>query len=79
MDASPAEAAARRLAAQIRHWLEEGAHQATEMIGPVPCFFGRVNGYYRWQMILRGPDPQAVVRGRSLGDWRVEADPPSLL
>ncbi len=79
LDASQAEAEARRLAAQIRHWLEEGAHQATEMIGPVPCFFGRVNGYYRWQMILRGPDPQAVVRGRSLGDWRVEADPPSLL
>lgn len=79
LDPRQAEEAALKLSAQIRRWLEEGQHHATEMIGPVPCFFSRVNGYYRWQILLRGPDPLAVVRGRPLGDWRVEVDPPNLL
>jgi primosomal protein N' (replication factor Y) len=79
LDSHQAEEAALNLSAQIRRWLEEDQHHATKMIGPVPCFFSRVNGYYRWQILLRGPDPLTVVRGRPLGDWRVEVDPPNLL
>ena len=62
-------------------WLEEGDFRATEMIGPAPCFFGRQDGLYRWQIVLRGPDPASVLRGRSLGasGWRVQIDPLSLL
>jgi len=51
----------------------------TSVIGPVPCFYARINGMYRWQIILRGPDPVSLLRGRDFGDWRVEVDPPSLL
>jgi primosomal protein N' (replication factor Y) (superfamily II helicase) len=46
---------------------------------PTPCFFARVAGSYRWQILLRGPDPASLLRGRNLGDWRVEVDPVSLL
>lgn len=53
------------------------------MIGPVPSFFARLGGYYRWQIILRGADPTLVLREeaarRWLIDWRVEVDPISLL
>ena len=49
------------------------------MIGPVPCFFAKVNGEYRWQIILRGANPQELLRGVKLDGWRVEADPVSLL
>jgi primosomal protein N' (replication factor Y) len=49
------------------------------MIGPAPCFFTRIGGFYRWQIVLRGPDPASLLRGRSLGVWRVEAEPVSLL
>ncbi|HZU86019.1 MAG TPA: primosomal protein N', partial [Anaerolineaceae bacterium] len=74
-----AEQKARDLAAQLIHWIEESQLTATELIGPVPCYFNRVNGLYRWQIILRGPDPAAVLRGRSLQGWQIQVDPISLL
>jgi primosomal protein N' (replication factor Y) len=70
---------AQRLAGKIRGWIQGGRHPSTEIIGPVPCFFSRVSGYYRWQIILRGPDPVVILKDRNLGDCRVEVDPPSLL
>ena len=64
---------------ECQRWIEVGEHHATELIGPAPCFFARRDGLYRWQILLRGPDPAGVVRGRGLGAWRVEVDPLSLL
>jgi hypothetical protein len=37
------------------------------------------NKYYRWQIILCGPDPAGIIRGLPLGEWRVEVDPMELL
>ena len=79
INGSEAEAAAKEMAAKMRQWLAAAAGPATQMIGPVPCFYARINGMYRWQIILRGPDPVSLLRGRDFGDWRVEVDPPSLL
>ena len=45
----------------------------------VPCFFAKMDGVYRWQVILRGPDPASLLRGLRLDDWRVEVEPISLL
>jgi primosomal protein N' (replication factor Y) len=53
--------------------------RATDLIGPVPCFYSRLDGYYRWQIILRGPDPKSILIGENLGEWRVETNPQSLL
>jgi primosomal protein N' (replication factor Y) len=78
-EAEQAEARAREMAARLRAWLAAGERRATRLIGPVPCFFARLNGLYRWQIILRGPDPVSLLRGRPLGEWRVEVDPPDLL
>jgi primosomal protein N' (replication factor Y) len=51
-----------------------------DIIGPVPCFITRVRGRYRWQIILRGPDPTRVLEGYYLPlGWRVDVDPVSLL
>lgn len=77
--ASQAESAAQKLAAQVRGWLAESGHRATEMVGPVPCFFARIAGLYRWQIVLRGRDPAAILRGQEMTGWRVEVDPPNLL
>jgi primosomal protein N' (replication factor Y) len=77
--AERAEVEAREMARQVQQWIDEGEHRGTEIIGPVPCFFGRQNTLYRWQIVLRGPDPVEILRTRSLGDWRVEVDPTSLL
>jgi primosomal protein N' (replication factor Y) len=76
---SRAQAAAQEMAGRINTWLHKQDHRATRMIGPAPCFFARVGGQFRWQIILRGPDPASILRGRTLEDWRVEVNPISLL
>jgi primosomal protein N' (replication factor Y) len=78
-DAAQAEAAARSLAVQVKAWLAAEDRRATEIIGPAPCFFARIAGLYRWQIVLRGPDPASLLRNKPLGEWRVEVDPVSLL
>ncbi len=75
----PAEAEAARMAEQLRAWIKEQGLRQTELVGPAPCFFARISGQYRWQIVLRGPDPASLLRGRNLGDWRIEVNPPSLL
>lgn len=77
--ADAAEAAARQMAELVQHWIEQGGYGETEIIGPAPCFFNRVAGEYRWQILLRGPNPRAVLRGRDLGEWLVDFDPPAVL
>ncbi len=79
LKAKESEETATRMARQIQHWIEQEGFPSSDLIGPVPCFFSRVGGYYRWQIILRSPDPAAILRGRSLGDFQLEIDPPSLL
>ncbi len=78
-DPERAEDSANAMAGQIKGWLQEENRGETELVGPVPCFFSRIGGLYRWQLVLRGPNPASLLRGRALGDWRVEVNPPSLL
>jgi len=80
-DRNPAKAeeAANKLAAEIKQLLTTENRKQTTVIGPVPAFFSKVDGAYRWQIILRGPEPESLLRGRDLRDWRVEVDPVSLL
>lgn len=81
-EAARAEAAALGMATQLRGWLASEDDHLTELIGPAPCFFAQVDRQHRWQIILRGPDPTQVLRGRLANlpaDWRIEVNPPSLL
>jgi len=80
-DARPAEAEkqAWQMGDRIHKWLEADDRRQTTLVGPVPCFFARLNGLYRWQIVLRGPDPASLLRDKNLGKWRVEVDPVSLL
>ncbi len=79
-DARAAQRQAEALAQRLRQRMRREGFRATQMIGPAPCFFAREAGLYRWQIILRGPDPTGLVRGLRLPEgWDVEVDPPSLL
>ncbi len=73
------EAEARKMADRLSADIQTDKRIQTDLIGPVPCFFTKLNGLYRWQIILRGPDPASLLRGKALADWRVEVDPVSLL
>jgi len=79
VQSAAAESQARAMAAKLAGWIDSQDRRETTIIGPVPCFFSRLNGLYRWQIILRGPNPAGLLRGKNLGDWRVEVDPSSLL
>ena len=77
-DPRKAEAAARDLAERLRVWIQQ-AGQRVDLAGPVPCFFTRLFGRYRWQIVLRGHNPALLLQGRSLPDWIIDVDPTSLL
>jgi primosomal protein N' (replication factor Y) len=52
----------------------------TEMIGPVPCFFTKEDTMYRWQILLRGPDPLPAIIGLDIPNgWHVDVDPADVL
>ena len=78
-DAAKAEAEARQLVGRLTVDIETDKRMQTDLIGPVPCFFARLGGYYRWQIVLRGPEPESLLRGKALEGWRVEVGPVSLL
>ncbi len=80
-DADPlkAESDSQKAADKLKVRIDAEGRRQTELIGPVPAFFSKVDGIHRWQIILRGPDPVSLLRDMKLGDCRVEVDPISLL
>ena len=51
-----------------------------ELVGPAPMFFARIRGRYRWQILLRGPEPARLLDGLPLPQgWVVNVDPMTLL
>ncbi|MCA9950314.1 MAG: primosomal protein N', partial [Anaerolineales bacterium] len=60
--------------------IREKALAATEIIGPVPPFFNRIDGRYRWQIIIRAPDPTNLLADFPIPQaWIVDIDPVSTL
>jgi primosomal protein N' (replication factor Y) len=53
---------------------------ALDLIGPAPAYFHRVRGEYRYQILVRGENPHALIQdiGLPLG-WRIDVDPESVL
>lgn len=54
---------------QLTYWIESEKIPGTSLIGPVPCFYQRRAGYYRWQILVRGPDPRILLAGHPLKTW----------
>jgi primosomal protein N' (replication factor Y) len=82
-DAGRAEAEARTAASQLAGRLralsraEQGP--TADVVGPAPCFFGKIAGEHRWHLIVRAADPAALARGMTFKGWHVDVDPVSLL
>jgi primosomal protein N' (replication factor Y) len=83
-----AQAEAERGAALLRERMRKLNMTGTEMIGPAPCFFHRIDGQYRWHIILRGPNPAEVFKahqGMGMAEmditrgWYVDIDPGDVL
>ena len=75
-----AQAEAERMAAYLRDEIVRQAPLDTDLIGPAPCFFSQQRGAYRWQIVVRSPDPAALLRQVAVPlDWRLDIDPVDLL
>ena len=56
---------------------DRGARVA--VIGPAPAFLRRRSGRWRWNVVLRGDAPAALLDGGVEAPWSVDVDPDSLL
>lgn len=72
------QAEAGRLAGALRAGLAAGGHEA-DLIGPVPCFYRRLRGEYRWQIVIRATDPVSLLPDELPRGWLVDVDPVTLL
>ena len=78
-DEKRALAEAETLAEIFREEMQAAGMHASSVIGPHPCFIPRLYGRYRYQLVLRGPNPAALLPTLPLRGWTVEIDPPNLL
>jgi len=77
-DRDAAEAAGRAEADRLRALAaERGAR--VEVAGPAAAFVARRAGRWRFNVVLRGPDPVALLDGGVRAPWTVDVDPESLL
>jgi len=52
----------------------------TDVLGPSPAYVPRIRGRWRWQLLLRGRTPSALLRDLPLPPhWSVDVDPASLV
>jgi len=73
---SLAEQGARALTSRI----EEMGLTGTDIIGPAPCYYSRVGDMFRWQILVRAPDPRLALREAAIANgWHVELDPDDVL
>ncbi len=71
------------LAMRLERLLADTALADTDFVGPAPAFMERLRGRYRWQIILRSPDPAPLLDALTavplpLG-WSIDVDPLSTL
>ena len=71
---------ASRVAAELRMHRDAAGRAEPDVLGPTPAYMARVRGEYRWQLLVRGRNPAALIAAVRLGDhWSVDIDPASLL
>jgi primosomal protein N' (replication factor Y) len=75
-DAAQREATA--MADRLRIRAEE-RRAAVTVVGPAPAYIARRADRWRWNVVLRGQDPVALLDGGPDAPWSVDVDPESLL
>ncbi len=82
-DRYAAQVEATALASALERVVRERGLAETDIVGPAPAFMERLRGRYRWQVILRGPDPVAALRALPADTpwwgWSVDVDSASSL
>ena len=78
VDAAAAEREAAAMADRLR---ERAAARGGDVavVGPAPAYIARRADRWRWNVVLRGADPVALLDGGLDAPWSVDVDPESLL
>jgi primosomal protein N' (replication factor Y) len=77
-DRDEAETEATRFAGALRERATtRGSH--VRVVGPAPAYIARRAGRWRFNVVLRGSDPVALLDGGLDAPWSVDVDPESLL
>ncbi len=78
-DLTEATRVAGELGARLRRERAVSGDTSNDVLGPTPAYPLRVRGRYRWQVVLRGPAPEALLDRVPPGrGWVVDVDPVSL-
>jgi primosomal protein N' (replication factor Y) len=77
-DRAAAERTAQQMADDLRARSAERGSD-TAVVGPAPAYIARRADRWRWNVVLRGTDPVALLGGGLDAPWSVDVDPESLL
>jgi primosomal protein N' (replication factor Y) len=75
-----AERMANEMAQVLNLTVRERSLVATDILGPTPAFFTRLDGRYRWHIVVHTPDPHRLLEDVPIPrPWIVDIDPESTL
>jgi len=77
-DRAAAETEATAMADRLRQRAADRAARVA-VVGPAPAYIARRAERWRWNVVLRGDDPVALLDGGLDAPWSVDVDPESLL
>jgi primosomal protein N' (replication factor Y) (superfamily II helicase) len=77
-DPAAAEREAASMAERLRG-LAAARGGTVDVVGPAPAYIARRADRWRWNVVLRGDDPVALLDGGLDAPWSVDVDPESLL
>ena len=78
-DRDDAERAGRELADRLRDRAATGVGGRVQVSGPAPAFIAKRGDRWRFNVVLRGDDPVAVLGDPPGAPWSIDVDPESLL
>jgi primosomal protein N' (replication factor Y) (superfamily II helicase) len=78
VDRNEAERAAAAMADDLRRCAADRG-LSIAVVGPAPAYVARRSDRWRWNVVLRGEDPVALLDGGLDAPWSVDVDPESLL
>jgi primosomal protein N' (replication factor Y) len=78
VDRDAAEREATAMAERLRARAQERAARVA-VVGPAPAYIARRADRWRWNVVLRGDDPVALLDGGLDVPWSIDVDPESLL
>jgi len=67
------------MADHLREQAATGVGGAITVAGPAPAYIARRNDRWRFNLVIRGDDPVAVLGDPPGAPWSVDVDPESLL